>query len=86
MARDGVLAELALTCEVCAQTTLGAAALRVYLTRLAAHPSAAIIAALRRCQTEVHGHLSLAAIIERLPKDNPPPGPALERLLERQGL
>lgn len=67
-----VLEGLAVTCAVTG-TEMPEAAARAIVTALAAYPEQAVLAALARCQREIHGRLSLAAILERI--DDGRPGP-----------
>lgn len=66
-----VLKALAVTCELCGSPELTEAAIHVMLERLSAYPDDAVLDALRRCQVEVKGRLSLADIVQRIDDGRP---------------
>lgn len=67
-----LLEDLAVTAEICGAELTEAAA-RVFLAELGGYEPAAVHGALARCRRELHGKLTLAAVIDRL--DDGRPGP-----------
>lgn len=61
---------LAVTAEVCG-TEFSEPAAKAIVTRLAAYPLQAVLKALDKCQVEVTGRLSLAAIVSRIDDGRP---------------
>lgn len=68
-----LLKAIAITAELCGGTVLSAAAARAMVEELAQHPEADVLVALKRCQRELTGRLSLADILKRLPSGHPGP-------------
>lgn len=52
-------------------TTLSDPAVKVMLDELATYPEADVLAAIKRCCTELRGRLTLADILDRLPNGHP---------------
>lgn len=67
---SNLLQALAVTAEVCG-TEFSEPAARAIVARLGAYPLESVLKALDKCQTEVTGRLSLAAIIGRIDDGRP---------------
>jgi hypothetical protein len=67
---SNLLQALAVTAEVCG-TEFSEPAARAIVSRLSAYPLESVLKALDKCQTEVTGRLSLAAIIGRIDDGRP---------------
>lgn len=67
---NNLLQALAVTAEVCG-TEFSEPAARAIVARLSAYPLESVLKALDKCQTEVTGRLSLAAIIGRIDDGRP---------------
>ncbi len=70
MAKSDLLRALVVTAEVCG-TELSAPAAEAMTRQLAEYPVLAVLGALKRCQREVTGRLSLAAIVQRIDDGHP---------------
>lgn len=68
-----LLQAIAVTAELCGNTTLSRPAAQAMAEELAAHPELAVLEALKRCRRELTGHLSLAAVLQRLDTGHPGP-------------
>lgn len=68
-----LLQAIAVTAELCGNTTLSLPAARAMAEELAAHPELAVMEALKRCRRELTGHLSMAAVLQRLDTGHPGP-------------
>lgn len=67
---SNLLQALAVTAEVCG-TEFSEPAAKAIVARLSAYPLQAVLKALDKCQTEVTGRLSLAAIVGRIDDGRP---------------
>jgi len=67
---SNIMQALAVTAEVCG-TEFSEPAAKAIVSRLSVYPLESVLKALDKCQTEVTGRLSLAAIIERIDDGRP---------------
>ncbi len=71
MASKNLIQALAVTAELCGGTQLSEIASRAFLSALAKFPEDRVVSALFRCQRELTGRLTLAAVIQRIPGGRP---------------
>lgn len=73
MASKNLIQSVAVTAELCGGTQLSDLAAKAFLEDLSGYPEAGVLTALARCRKELTGHLTVAAVIQRIPGGRPGP-------------